>query len=286
VISRPFLLAVLGPLFAAASQAAAPAPIRHSPANATTAAAIPPTLDDAVARGLEYLAKQQGDDGSIVAEIPPAPSTTTTTTTATAATTTATTTATAPTSGPSTSPTTAPLSKSPTVADTSAALLAFLAAGHTPDVGRYGLVVRGAIDFLVDHASDDTNGLPALALAEAYGVDQHAASRQRIRGTLSKMLPVVLKATMDAKKPDPAIARWNALALSACRDIGLAVPDAAIPDAIAETPSPSLESIIKAQSSDGGWPATANDPGRSYTTAIALLTLTQTYHLLPLDTRG
>src|SRR4030095_17022514 len=41
------------------------------------------------------------------------------------------------------------------VAITGLAVTAFLACGHTPDVGRYGIVVRGGIDYLLAQAKDD-----------------------------------------------------------------------------------------------------------------------------------
>jgi hypothetical protein len=137
----------------------------------------------------------------------------------------------------------------------------------------------------VDHVSGAADGLTVLALAQAYGVDPRAASRERIRGALSKMLPVILKATTDAKKIDPSVARWNALALVACHDIGLAVPDAATGNAVPVPEPPSLDVIIKAQSSDGGWSATPNGPGRAYTTAMSVLSLTTVYNLLPVYAR-
>ncbi len=52
---------------------------------------------------------------------------------------------------------------------------------------------------------------------------------------------------------------------------------------------PTLEKLIKLQDSDGGWPANAPaesaEPGRVYRTAIATLTLTVPYRVLPIYQR-
>ena len=71
----------------------------------------------------------------------------------------------------------------PKLAMTGLSLMAFLAGGHTPDVGRHGGVVRDAVDFLVRQQPEDGyygkldgsrmygHGIVTLALAEAYGVE-------------------------------------------------------------------------------------------------------------------
>jgi hypothetical protein len=262
---------------------------------------------------LEYLARQQADDGSIADDPARTPSTSTApaTTTATVSATTTTAAATAPstapatTTAPATAPSVAPEQPS-RVTTTSRALLAFLAAGNAPDVGRYGLVVRGEIDFLLDRLSKGdpardggpfAHAVTALALAEAYGFEQRTDSRARIRHTLTKMLPVILSARSAGQETDPRLIGWISLARSACRDIGFEVPDdatraAAPAEEVFRPPGPpvTLDALVKNQSPDGSWPPvvsppTAEAPGRVHTTAMSVLTLTAPYKLLPLYAR-
>src|SRR5262245_30795679 len=94
---------------------------RIAPA-ADAASSLPPKLDDSIARGLDFLAKQQGTDGSIAARNPDAKLN---------------------------------VANDQSVATTGVALLAMLAAGDAPDVGRRGTVVRSAIDHLVSKIPDD-----------------------------------------------------------------------------------------------------------------------------------
>src|SRR5438874_11713416 len=70
-------------------------------------------------------------------------------------------------------------SDGPKVAVTGLALMSFLACGHTPDVGRYGNVLRAATDYLSKAVPEDGyvgrvdgsrmygQGIVTLALAEA-----------------------------------------------------------------------------------------------------------------------
>jgi hypothetical protein len=172
-------------------------------------------------------------------------------------------------------------------------------------VGRYGLVVRGEIDFLLARASkDDTardgsalaRAVSAVALAEAYGVEQRTDVRARIRPTLAKLVPVIVSARSTGKQTDPRMIGWLSLALAACRDIGLDVPDDGTGAAgsgveLLRPPGPpvALEALIKAQSPDGSWPpatSTAADAsGRAYATATSVLALATPYKLLPLLAR-
>ena len=187
-----------------------------APAGAQTAPATPPTVDSAVRRGLEFLAKKQQADGSFD-------------------------------------------SGENKVAVSGLTVLAFLAAGHPPDVGRYGLVVRGGVDFLLGQAQPDgyfgkshgkgmyDQGIVALALAEALGVETDPARRQKIHAELAKAVKVILDA-QAVKKPDPhvggwrydrksadsdlSLSGWNALALRAARDVGVDVPKEAVQKAV------------------------------------------------------
>jgi hypothetical protein len=139
----------------------------------------------------------------------------------------------------------------PKAAVTGLALLAFLADGHTPDVGRYGLAVRGALDYLVSQVPPNGyignvdgsrmygQGIVTLALAEAYGVEPVAAKRRQEWAALQRLVDVILKAQAVQKDEsysggwryepaaadsDISLSGWNALALRAAQDVGIKVP--------------------------------------------------------------
>jgi hypothetical protein len=177
-----------------------------SPARAQEGAS--PRVDEAVERGLAFLARQQNADGSLDGG-------------------------------------------GPRVAMTGLSVMAFLASGHTPDVGRYGLVVRRAVDALVTAAPNDGyfgrvdgsrmygQGIATLALAEALGVETSDGNRQRIRAVLRKSVGVILDAQAVGKDAasaggwryeptsvdsDLSLTGWNALALRAAENVGIDVP--------------------------------------------------------------
>jgi hypothetical protein len=139
----------------------------------------------------------------------------------------------------------------PKIAMTGLTLMAFLACGDTPDQGKYGLIVRSALDFLVKSAPDDGyfgkldgsrmygHGIATLALAEAYGVDTDPAKRKLERAVLIKAVDVILKAQdmpkgdafvggwrYEPNSPDSdlSLSGWNALALRAARNVGITIP--------------------------------------------------------------
>src|SRR3954465_7007344 len=75
---------------------------------------------------------------------------------------------------------------------TGLSLLAFLASGHTPEVGRFGVTVRTAADYLAnlnpengyfgrDESRMYGHCIVTLALAEAYGTEVDEIQRRRIR---------------------------------------------------------------------------------------------------------
>jgi hypothetical protein len=145
------------------------------------------------------------------------------------------------------------------VAVSGLAVMSFLACGHTPEAGRYGLVVRGGVDYLLSQTGDDgyfgrhhdkgmyDQGIVTLALAEAYGVEPDPARRRRIFDALAKAVKVILEA-QAVQKPDPhaggwryqrnspdsdiSLSGWNALALRAARDAGVEVPKEAVQKAV------------------------------------------------------
>ena len=130
------------------------------------------------------------------------------------------------------------------------ALLAFLANGHTPDVGKYGLTVRSAADYLINlnpeggyYGRDGSrmygHCIVTIALAELYGMELDAGLRVKVRAALEKALKVILDAQAINKErthsggwryepnstdSDLSVSAWCTLALRACQNAGLAVP--------------------------------------------------------------
>src|SRR3954468_801900 len=77
---------------------------------------------------------------------------------------------------------------------TGLSLMAFLASGHTPEVGRFGVTVRTAADYLANlnpegayYGRDESrmygHCIVTLALAEVYGTEVDETQRRRIRAT-------------------------------------------------------------------------------------------------------
>ena len=173
-------------------------------------------LHDAVGRGLSFLAKQQKPDGSF--------------------------------DDPEDQ-------QQHRVVTTALAVLAFLSAGHTPDVGRYGVAVRRAVDYVAGQVPDEGyvgkvdgsrmygQGIVTLALAQAYGIEPDAERRGKQNAALKKLVKVILSA-QDVKKDevhrggwryepvandsDISLSGWNALALRAAQDVGVPVPNESI----------------------------------------------------------
>lgn len=131
------------------------------------------------------------------------------------------------------------------------AILAFLASGNTPDVGKYGLTVRKAVDYLLNlnpeggYFGRDRHGMYShcivtIALAEVHGTEADETQRRRVRLTLEKALKVIY-AAQDAKKEkdiyiggwryepqsadsDLSVTAWCMVALRACNNAGIPVP--------------------------------------------------------------
>ena len=141
------------------------------------------------------------------------------------------------------------------IPETALAVLAYLSAGHAPEAGRYGLAVRGAVDFLVAAVPEDgyvgrigkgqmyAQGIVTLALAQAHGVEPSAERRLKQGKALGRLVALILKAqaakpegvhaggwryTPEAQDSDLSLSGWNALALRAAQDVGVKVPADAI----------------------------------------------------------
>lgn len=181
----------------------------------------------------------------------------------------------------------------PKVAMTGLSLLAFLAAGHTPEVGRYGTVVRSAVDYLLEQAPKEGyfggidnsrmygHGIVTLALAEAYGVEFDGDRRARMWPVIDRAIRVILQAQEvpkgeahaggwryepKAADSDLSLSGWNALALRAGQDIGIDVP--------AEPIERAVQYVLKCHTRNN--PGFAYQPGRGRTmgmTGVGVLNL-------------
>lgn len=329
-------------------------PAVHGQSAASATDDLPPRLDEGVARGLAFLARQQEADGAFDGG-------------------------------------------GPRVAMTSLSVMAFLSAGHTPDVGQYGATVRSAVDYLVAQSPTDGyfgkldgsrmygHGITTLALAEAAGVEPDPQRREKVVAAVARAVRVIIDA-QDVKKSDSesggwryepqsvdsdvSLSGWNALALRAAQNVGVEVPkDRAARAAAfvlrcfhkekggfgyqpgqdasvamtgvavlnlylldgAERPElppanrflagnlvtentrfatyaayyatqaahqaggatwaavwpATMDRLLAAQMSDGGWPASkaSEEPGRVYSTSMNVLTLAVPYRLLPIYQR-
>lgn len=139
----------------------------------------------------------------------------------------------------------------PKVANTSLCVLAFLAAGDVPDVGRYGLIVRNSVDWLLARQARDgyfgegehgmyAHAIATLALTQAYGVEPDASRRVRIHAALAKAVGIIL-AAQNVPKSNPSyvggwryernsadsdlsLSGWNCMALRGAEAVGVEVP--------------------------------------------------------------
>jgi hypothetical protein len=176
-------------------------------------------LDNSIARGLAYLARQQQSDGSFQSRE----------------------------KGNDNNP----RFSGPKVALTGLSLMAYLAAGRMPDTGKHGQTVRNATDYLIKVCPEDGyfgkvdgsrmygHAIATLALAEAYGMEADATQRKRLRGALTRAVKVLLTAQNTKKDEhfaggwryeiasgdsDLSVTAWCILALRAAHNAGIEVP--------------------------------------------------------------
>jgi len=136
------------------------------------------------------------------------------------------------------------------VAITSLAGLAFMAGGNQPGRGRYGRAVTRALEFVlsqerqvpagflfnqnaVQHGPMYGHGFGTLFLAEAYGMVNNRALRERLRGTLSRAVQLIIN-TQNGEggwryqprraDADLSVTICQIMALRAARNAGFAVP--------------------------------------------------------------
>lgn len=130
------------------------------------------------------------------------------------------------------------------------AILAFLANGHTPDLGKYGMTVRNALDYLLnlnpeggywgrDGGRMYGHCIVTTALAQVYGAENDPSQRARTGKALSRAVNVLYAAQDVARdalhaggwRYDPtssdsdlSVSVWCIHALLACRNASVDVP--------------------------------------------------------------
>ncbi len=159
------------------------------------------------------------------------------------------------------------------------AVLAFLAHGEDPNHGPFAPAIRRALKTIVDGqnarngyigSSMYNHGFATLALAEAYG----AVQDPRIGPALKKAVDLILSSqernahgawrySPESTDADTTVSGACFVALMAARNAGLAVPDAAVDRA--------LEFYRSCQTADGGIGYTGSDSGNGPRTAIGTL---------------
>lgn len=162
---------------------------------------------------------------------------------------------------------------------TSLCALAFMADGHLPDRGRYGEVVRRALDFVLDGATETGllaaetshgpmygHGFATLFLGEIYGMN---STDDRVRDALGRAIRLIVDSQNDEGgwrynpvpiDADVSVTICEIMALRSARNAGIKVPR--------ETIDKAVEYVRKCQNRDGGfrymsqpggtaWPRTA-----------------------------
>lgn len=218
-----------------------------------------PAVDEAIERGLEYLAAVQTEEGWWPGE---------------------------------------PQFATGNTGIASLCVMAFLAAGHTPGAGPYGGVINRGIDYVLSTQNEEglflgpsrmrggmySHTISTLMLSEVSGmVDPQR--QERIREALPRAFEVILAAQRiekgaqhqggwrynpNSRDSDLSLTGWPLMALRSARNIGAAVPVEAIDDAIAY--------VLRCRHESGGY---AYQPGQGpgfARTGLALLCLELTGH--------
>jgi hypothetical protein len=136
------------------------------------------------------------------------------------------------------------------VAITSLGGMAMLAGGHQPGRGRYGRVVRRAVEFILNqeqpqpagylfnrnsalHGPMYGHGFAALFLAEVQGMVHDRNLRERLRGTLSRAIRLIIDTQNGEggwryqprrQDADISVTICQIMALRAARNAGITVP--------------------------------------------------------------
>ena len=144
-------------------------------------------------------------------------------------------------------------------AATSLSVMAFLAAGHVPGEGPYGLLIDRGIDYVLAHQEANgmivdrrghgpmyDHGISTLMLSEVAGMTSKEKST-RVRQVLEGSIRLILKAQQvrknrresggwryqpNSEDSDLSVTGWQLLALRAAKDIGCDVPVERIDQAV------------------------------------------------------
>lgn len=192
----------------------------------TAAPEIDAQLNDAIARGLEYIASQQNDDGSY---------------------------------GENTR-------YGKNVGITSLCALAFMSDGHLPGRGAYGEAVEKSLDFVLDHATESgmimaqsshgpmyEHGFATLFLGEIYGM-VGADVEPRLREALVKAVRLIVNTQNHEggwrynpvpEDADVSVTICQVMALRSARNAGIKVPN--------ETIERAVQYVRDCQNPDGGF---------------------------------
>jgi hypothetical protein len=155
--------------------------------------------------------------------------------------------------------------------------MAFIAGGSTPTRGKYWQEVRRAVDFLMKHA-DATNGVisvpqeegrsmyghgfATLFLASVYGMEEDLKKQERLKRVLDKAVGLISSAqssaggwiyTPDSNSDEGSVTVTQIQALRACRMAGIVVDKKTIDRAV--------EYIKRCQNSDGSIRYSLNSGG-------------------------
>ena len=140
------------------------------------------------------------------------------------------------------------------------ALMAHLAAGHTPDDLAHGAWMRRSLVYVLDQQSDTGyfgkvdgsrmygHGIVTLMLAETLGMCRDEDLDERIRGALERAVAVTVNAAQVKKDDlhrggwryephenvsDLSLSGWQLMSLHATQQVGITVPPEVIANAVA-----------------------------------------------------
>ncbi len=128
----------------------------------------------------------------------------------------------------------------PHVGVTALALISFLAGGHLPDRGKYGDVITRGLDYVLSCSQDDgqltdhgtrmySHAFATLFLAEVYGM----ANRPDVKSVLQRSVNLIVDSQNSeggwryrpfARESDMSITVCQVLALRSARNVGIHVP--------------------------------------------------------------
>ena len=153
--------------------------------------------------------------------------------------------------------------------------LAFMADGHLPDRGKYGLEVRRALDFVLENATETGmlaaetshgpmygHGFATLFLGEIYGMNP---SDERVRDALGRAIQLIVNSQNDEGgwrynpvpyDADISVTICEIMALRSARNAGIKIPRSTIDKAV--------EYVRACQNSDGGFRYMAQSGGSAW----------------------